>query len=63
MWTNSLLVDPGKVFVYSSVDDIVLASIIEHVTGMRYEQYFRQVALVAPLVPSPAGVSIPVVTQ
>jgi len=63
MWTNSLLVDPGKVYLYSNVDDVVLASIIEHATDMWCEHYVRQVALVAQLVPSPAGASIPVVTQ
>lgn len=51
MWTQKLQNDPGKIYAYSNVGYVVLGSLIEHVTGMRYEDYVRQAVL------TPLGIS------
>ncbi len=48
MWARSPQYDPGKVSVYSNVGYVGSGSIVEHVTGMRYEDYARP-AVLAPL--------------
>jgi uncharacterized protein (TIGR03437 family) len=45
IWTQPLQHAPATVGAYSNIGYVVLGSIIEHVTGMRYEDYVRQKVL------------------
>ncbi len=42
MWTRPLQHSPGTVYAYSNVGYVVLGAIIEHVSGMRYEDFVRK---------------------
>ncbi len=42
MWTRPLQHDPGTVYAYSNVGYVVLGAVIEHVSGVRYEDFIRK---------------------